>query len=408
MKKVICILFAALLAAASLLGCGRRRPRAGSGAPEATEVPQAEYSLTHLVKYWPEDADYETCDYSCVAEIPQFSGEHIGGYNMNKAVSEYIERLDARIESRYMPASVADKPHTEVKCSVEYVGRITNVIFSEEHSYEAQPYTETKVIMLNEVGGELNLCDLVLNYHAESMAAERIAELTESTPGMIPCGADRVLSGIDVTNGVKATEDGCVVYVKEGIIAPLDSGEIAVPLTLGELCPTFVGEGKLLSIEEYRTLTEFLSYVSDAAVVRQENIIEGALSQYEASSFMGEYALSLGLVPSAGRISMPRADFEAAYRACFGTDFPGADEDGHSIRLENGVYSIAYSSKPYVYNVDMLDASEENGVVTVRGDMIFGTFGYAYTEYVCHVTVALVRDPDSPFGFRLTDYIMSV
>ena len=374
---------------------------------DATEEPPVPYEMKHIVRYWPEDADYDTCDYACIAELPEFTNTKTAGYAMNQQVDEYYDRLCGRIEAEYMQAAIARPPYTEVKCTVEFIGEIANVIFSENHCYEAQPETRTYVLMMDARGNELNLCDVIMNYHAERMAAERIAEKIKGDEGYYEADADMIAAALDINHGAKAAENGCVVYVPAGKLAPYEEGELAFELTNEELAPDLVKDGTV-SLEEYRALTEFLGFVSDGVVVRSQEIEDGTLTEYVASSFMGEFAQGLGIAPEAGRINVPEERFLSLFKECFGTEFPGIDTDAHDIKFEDGVYKVRYTQKPYRYNVDMLDAEREGDVLTVTGDLIFGEFGYAATQYVCHVSAKLIKNSASPYGFTLEEFKLSM
>lgn len=396
--KTKAAILAAVLLAACLSGCSSCTV-GGGDEPSPTPAPQVTYTTTHMIKYWPEEASYETCDYSCVVEIPKFAETFTAGYAMNKAVSEYLLDLDGRIESDYLKNSTAAHPHTEVTLGVEYVPGCTNVIFTEEHAYSDTPYIRTHVLMLNDYGYEQNLCDVFLDYHA----AERAAGLISEKAGVDYMTA---LAAIDINHGAKATLAGCTVYARDGVLSPAGEGEKRFDLSFGELSPASSFDG--VSYKEFVSLSRLLRFVSDAAAVRQENIADGKLSAFEASSFMGEYCLSLGKAPEAGRVNIPEKEFESYYRSTFGNDFPGVDTDGFDIKHEDGYYRVLYSPKPYEYHVDMLDVRETGGVFTVTGDLLFGAYGYAFSEYVCHVTVTLVKSSESPFGFRLVGYEMSI
>ena len=392
---MLCMLFSA---------CG------GEGEPSASPEPtgaEAGYTMMTNIRYWPEDADYDTCDYACVAEIPRFSKTFTGGYGMNKAVDAYIAGLEERIERSYMPASIAQPPTTEIACAVDTVDGITNVVFTEKHAYEAQPYYETYVLMLDARGNEVNLCDHFLNYHADRLIAERIAASIAGDERFLPADADRVQTFLDVNHGARTQKGGCTVYVHEGLLADHSFGEISFDLTFDEVTPDFVGEGRAMTLEEYRDITELLHLVSDAAVVRGEEIREGALSQFEASSFMLELAQGLGIPPEAGRIPVPEKRFGELYRACFMNEFPGIDTEGGDIVYENGVYKVFYGGKPFVYNVDMLSAERNGDELDIKGDLIYGKFGFANTAFVCHVSVKLVKSGESPFGFAVKEYLMN-
>ena len=390
-KRFAAAAFAALLLL--LASCAPASPAGNKdSAPAITPAPQVPFSTTHYIRYWPEDADYSTCDYSCVIELPEFDGGYTAAYSMNKAVKEYVDGLASRIETDYLPGAEGEK-HTEVTVGVEYIPGCTNVIFSEEHSFSEAPVKRTYVLMLDDRGAEINLCDLFLDYHTAERAAELAAE-------RLRCGYGEALAAVDVNHGAKATLAGCTVY------AFINGAETPLDFTFDELSPA--SRFDAVSLKEFRAITELTWFVSDAAVVRQENIEDGVLSAFEASSFMGEFTRTLGICPSAGRLSIPQKDFEGYYRSIFGQDLPGIDADGHDIKLENGVYSVRDSAKPYEYHLDILGIEADGDILRVTGDMIFGRFGYAYTEYVCHVTVELLRSETSPYGFVLKKYVMSV
>lgn len=394
-------LLLALILCLTLVSCGT----GSEDEPEATEAP-ASYTVVKNIRYWPEDADYETCDYALIVDTPKFAGTDTSGYSMNLAVGEYLNGLAERVEKEYMPASVAQPPYTEVSCEVDTVDGITNVVFTESHCYEAQPYTETYVLMLNERGEQVNLRDVLLSYHAEDLVASALEKKIAGDGRYYEADAAKILTFLDLVHGARTLDGGFRVYIPEGRLASLDEGELAFDLTFAEAAPDFVGEGRALSWEEYRGITELLGYVSNGCVVRGDEIADGAVTAYAATSFMGELAQGLGYAPEAGRISVPADEFEKLFRACFGTDFPGIDTDAHDIRLEDGSYSVRFRRKEYRYNVDMLSVTREGGTVSITGDLMFGDFGYAFTDYICHVSVTLHENSASPFGFTLDEFLL--
>ena len=85
----ICILLAAIMLFSA---CGENNDSPEpTELPPATAAPEEEYRITHYIRYWPEDADYDSCDYCCIIELPEFSKTYSAGSNMNKAVQSYIE-----------------------------------------------------------------------------------------------------------------------------------------------------------------------------------------------------------------------------------------------------------------------------------------------------------------------------
>lgn len=394
------LLIILLLLGAAPLGACSKTP----GNDGATDVPTAEPkedpTYTHLVCYWPENAGYENCDYALIFEKPVFSRERSSGYAFNQAVERYIKALSKRIEEEYMPSSVAKPPYTQVNCDVERVGNITNIVFTELHCYEAQPYTETHVLMLDERGEELSIGDVLLNYHAEELVSRRIAELIKGKSGYYEADAGKVLSALDLSSGVKATENGCVVYVHEGLLAPYEEGELAFSLTMEELLPDILGEGGM-SLESYRSLNEFLGMAAAAVAVRQNTVENGVMDAYPATLFMADAAKRMGIRPESGRIRVPEKDFEAYYFRCFGSEFPGVSRDAYDIRHEDGVYAVLNSNQKYSYNVDIRSLERSGAELRITGDIVFGSFGYAFSEPVCPVTILLEEAPDSPFGFIL-------
>lgn len=415
-KKAKCFYLrklAALLAVLLLLSCFAACKNGGNSKDDndvrVTEAPDVEYSFTHLIRYWPEDADYDSCDYSCVVQIPQFSLTYTYGYAMNQAVELYIEDLHYRIENDYMLSAIADHPHSEIKCTVEQLRGVTNIIFDEEHDYEAQPNKQTYVLMLDDFGNELNLCDVILNYHAETIIAGLIADRIASDGRFYSLDANNIAPLLDIAHGASATKEGCRVFLREGTIAPFEEGELAFNFTFEEIFARFGEAANVLTFEEYKELTEMLCYCADAAIVREENIKDGVLTPFEATSFMGEAVERFELVPQAGRITVSKDEFETFYKNCFGADFPGIESAAFDIKLlDDGGYSVSAGRKPYEYHIDILSAAANGNSITLNGDMIFGTFGYAFTSYVCHVSIVLERNPESPFGFTLIDFGMSL
>ena len=362
----------------------------------------------HIIRYWPENADYATCDYALIAEMPEFPLTETAGYAMNKAVEAYFDSLAERIESEYIPASVAKPPHTDVTVSVSKAGEITNVVFSETHDYEAQPYHETHTLMLDSRGNEVSLCDWLLDYHAVESVSRALAGLIAGKEGYFEKTPEEIACLIDVRHGAEATEDGCRIYVREGLLAPLDDGELGFSLSFAELLPELLGENGVFTLDEYRGAVRLLNYVSNAVVVRQEGFENGELTPFSACEFMGQAVKELGIDLKAGRYPVGKERFEALYRACFNAEFPGIDESAHSIRLEDGVYSVSAKQPEYSYNVDILSAERNGESVDITGDMIFGSFGYAATEFVFHVSVNIVKNADSPFGWSVTSYKISL
>ncbi len=401
---MIALALAAAFALAGFgLGCTGKDAPSQTDAPLETAPADDRYKMTHYIRYWPEDADYDSCDYACVIELPEFSKTYTSGSNMNRAVDAYVKGLEERIENDYMKNSVAKPPATEVACRVEYARGFTNVVFTEKHSYEAQPYYSTVVLILNGRGEAANLCNLFLDYHTEELIAALIADETRRDPALYDSELDDVLPVIDINRGARITEQGCTVYVHEGLLAPIDAGELEFNVPFDAVKPAPVQAGAV-TLDEYRSLTELLHYAADAVIVREEAIEQGALSPFAATSFMAELCLSLDFPLKAGRIEVEKDRFLSLYRSCFGAEFPGVDPDAHDIKEADDAYSISAKKKEYVYNVDMLSASREGSELTLSGDIIFGEFGYAFTSYVCHVDISLTASPDAPLGFMIRDF----
>jgi hypothetical protein len=406
--RLLSAIAAALMLAACFACTPSPKPAQPTEAPRVTEIPEAEYTVSHIVRYWPEEADYDTCDYACVAQVPEFSKSHYAGYAMNAAVDEYLEELSARIEKVYMPSSVAEPPYTEVTFEYKYVRGVTNVIFRETHSYEAQPYTETHVIMMNGRGERVNLCDVFMNYHAEERIAAAIAARIAGDPKYYEADAGKILSVIDINERACASESGAVLFIPEGVLAPYEEGELEIPVTFEEVLPELLGEGGIMTLEELTGAVRLMRCAANAIVVRMQEIKAGEAEPYTATAFMGQAVTELGLIPSAGRIEVPKADFEALYSKCIAGEFPGIDADAHDIRLEEGAYSVSAAQPKFVYNIDIIEASPEGDTLTIKGDLIYGAFGYAYTEFVCHTSVTLIKNAESPFGWTLRDLGLSL
>ena len=46
-------------------------------------------------------------------------------------------------------------------------------------------------------------------------------------------------------------------------------------------------------------------------------------------------------------------------------------------------------------------------MLILTGDVIYGSFGYANTEYVCHASLVMRPSEASPFGYEFVDYALS-
>ena len=401
-------LIACLLAALFSCGCTSGNVAAPTEAPLATEIPEVAYENITMIQYWPEDADYSTCDYACTVEKPVFSRAYTAGAAMNAAVENYIEELFTRIEEDYIPGSVAKPPYTQVSSAVQMLGRFTEIVFTEEHCWEAQPYQETYVLILDERGNECGINDIYRTYHAELYIAEALPEALKKLD--IPCfeglDAGLLLPYIDPVHGCVADGECCTVFIEEGAAAPYEFGELAVALPNAALLPAFVGDA--ITEEEFYSLADMTDLVCSAAVVRGDNIEGGILTQYEATAFMGGAALDMGLVPEKGRLNIAEERFLACYRECFGNEFPGIDTDGFDIKKTEGGYSVSASQKLYEYHLDFISAEFEDGVLTVTADMYYGAYGSAYSVPVAHVVCRAARNGESPYGFTVNDFIMSL
>ncbi len=405
--KLITAAASALLLASALSAC------TSGGKPvepvEVSAVPEVGFELVHEIRYWPEDADYDTCDYACIVEKPVFSRSYTAGANMNLAVDQYIEELYARIESKYVPAAVAAPPYTEVSCGVHTHGGYTGIVFTEEHFYEAQPFTLTRVLMLNARGEQANINDIYKTYHAQELLAAAMPEIMLGSLEHCYDGitAEMLLPYIDVNRGALADENGCTVYLPEGVFAPYELGELSVCVPDLALMPDFVGEA--ITLEEYGSIIELTDCICGAVIVREENIEGSQLTPYSATAFMGALVQRQGHAPDKGRIELSANEFTGLYRGCFGGEFPGIDSDGFDIKLtDKGAYSVSASQKPYEYHLDMLTASWQGEVLVITGDMWFGAYGSAYSVPVNHVTCRLVRNSESVYGFTVTDFIMGL
>lgn len=403
------VLCAAFILCAACFMCGCRRyninPQAdATQSPVSSPAPDVDYTFTHYIRYWPETAGYDDCEYAVTVQIPQFSNTFTAGYNMNAAVQGYVDGLYARVESTYMGLAVADPPYTEVSCEVVRAGDYTNVIFTESHCYEAQPTVETYVLILDEDGLEVNLDAVFSTYHAEALAASAIVKIMASGD-IYYDGIDEtaVLAALDIKNGCRVTETGCVIYLHEGIFAPYDYKELQFELPSITFCPAFITDSDTAELTEvqYRLVEQYMGYLISACIIREDEFSDGTLTEYSASAFMGDAVLALGLTPSAGRVYIGEQDYLNIYQSCFGVGFPGIDTDGHSITLSDGLYSVSTVQQAYVYGLDMTSASfdAESGILTISGDVMFGAPGYAYTTYVCHAVLELRPNSDSPFGF---------
>lgn len=400
----ICFLLAAIMLFSA---CGEN-----VGSPGPTEEPNTaapsedRYSMTHYIRYWPEDADYDSCDYCCIVELPEFSKTYSAGSNMNKAVQSYIENLQQRVEDNYMSKSVAKPPYTDVSCEIVDAGSFTNIIFTEKHCFEAQPYTHTYVLLLDECGNEIGLGDVIKSYHADTMAAELIFNyLTENGMALDGLSLTDCMAAADTNNGVSVTESTFTVYVDEGVLAPYEYGQLKLCFELSKLMSEDLKDS--FTLDGYLKAESFFSWFVTANMVRESNVTDGVMTEYAATAFMGSYYINSDYVPEKGIISVPRTEFEGLYRSILNKDFPGIDTGACNIELKDDCYLIDTNAKQYEFHLDIINAISENGTLSLMGDVIYGSFGYANTEYVCHATLVLRPSEASPFGYEFVDFILS-
>ena len=375
-----------------------------SEAPAPTE--QAAYTVEHIIRYWPLDADYNSCDYACIMDKPVFAKTQTAGAAMNKAVEAYFEGLFERIENEYTPAAIADPPYTEVKCEVENYGEYTNVVFTEEHCYEAQPYKTTRTLILNARGTEVNANDVFRTYHGEERIAKAVLELMKKAGYCYEAELNDVLARLDIANACVVDDNGATVFLPEGVFAPYDYGELSFTVPAEQIMPDIVGS--TLTREEYEAISRLTDAAASANIVRGSNVEDGVCTEYAATAFMGTAILRQGRASEKGRINLPAEEFDGYYRSCFGKDFPGIDTDGFDIRIEDGVYSISASQKTYEYHVDMLSAERTGDGLKIEGEVVFGGYGYPYSTPVCRVEIRLEKNAESPYGYELRDFIMSL
>lgn len=412
-KIAVALACAALAAVVGVWFWLDSRPRnGGPQTPEqnamATEAPEAEYEIVNAIRYWPEDADFDSCDYACACAVPKFSRSQTAGASMNSAVDEYLEELYARIENEYMPSSVARPPYTEVSCEVVHFGKYTEVVFSESHCYEAQPYAETRVLILDPRGERVNINDVYRTYHSEELlAAAILEELSSSGRGCDGLTATDVMARLDIKSRCLCGEDGITAFFTEGELAPYELGELKVTVNASCLLPDFVGAA--LTEEEYKGIALFTDNLATACIVRENDVTDGELTPYAATAFMGAAVNNLGYAAQRGRINLSADEFCGIYRNCFGREFPGIDTDGFDIKLgDDGSYAVSSSQKVYEYHFDMFEASRSGDTVTIKGDIVFGAYGYAFTAAVCHATAVLTVNPESPYGFTIIDFKLSL
>lgn len=408
MMKRTSVLICILLAAIMLLSACGDNPASPepTGAPDGTSSPEEMFGMTHFIRYWPEGADYDSCDYCCVIELPEFSRTYSAGAYMNAAVQSYIEDLERRVEDSYMPRSVAEPPYTEVSCEVMRAGSFVNIVFTENHCYEAQPYTHTRVLLFDERGNEAALGDVIGSYHADTLLSALVFDcLTENAMAWDGLSLTDCMAAVDVVNGVEVSENAVTVYVDEGVLAPYEYGQLKLRFDLSELLNEEL-DG-ILTLAEYLSLEPGISWLVAANMVRESNVLDGVMTEYAATAFMASYCINSGYPQEKGLVSVPEAEFEGLYRAMFGSDFPGIDASACAVELKDGCYLIDAGAKQFDFHLDITGAVSEGGVLTLAGDVVYGGFGSANTEYVCHASLVLRRSALSPFGYDFVEYILS-
>ena len=109
-----------------------------------------------------------------------------------------------------------------------------------------------------------------------------------------------------------------------------------------------------------------------------------------------------------GRIRRNCRMYTETFRACFGTDFPGIDVEAHDIKHIGDGYYVLNSRRGWVYNVDMLEAYAEGDEIVIKGDRMSNEFGSPISTFEGHAVIRLVRNPESPYGFTVKYYAVSL
>lgn len=394
-------LFAILLAAAvtaSLISCRKKQPEP-EPTPAPTEDANAEFighTAAGRVRYWPDGADEDTAEYALFVDYPVFDKTNSAASAINAAMDDYILSLADRVEKDHVPTADG-KSYSKATFEVGFARGYLNVIFHVKHGEIA----ETDALMFDRRGDKMTVFDIFLSYNANIMAANAICLKMEDDPLLPSPDPNVILGEVDREYRVSATDTGCTVWFPPDSV---EQGEHAFELSFEDVLGSLVSpEGAFAGFDEYASAQELIRMALLSVIIHAETVENGVLSPYAAGVFMTQAAA--GVPSTAGRRIMPKDEFESLYRSCFGEDYPGCDPDSDSVRMEDGVYSISVSAPSFVYNVEPNSVVSDGDTVVITGDLMTGTFGERWSEFVCPVTVTLQRNAESPYGFVLRELI---
>lgn len=375
---------------------------------EENDVPiSLDFNIRATTIYYPDGADAESAAYVLTFSLPLFDEASPSGVRMNEALDIYREELLERVNAERVPfADGSDStPYTSVACEIDVSRGYLNVRLFESVCFAGNVEIIPFVMVLEESSGlETSLHSLCSIYQLEEVIAQQIYNAVErereSFLGDISI-AD-ILLYIDLYNGFAVTDEGCLIYLPAGTLAPEARGTLGIALAQSALLPAFVGES--INEDEYALILPMLDALAAASAPYYESFAQGNPPAYVASAFLSAYFTAALKEEKRDQpyLSVPRAEYEAVFAASFTGDFPpDLNEAGDGTMLdvmeENYLVPIR-PSVPYRMRVD--DAIREENGLLLYAMVMFGTPGSGTDGELAAATLELQKDASSPWGYR--------
>ena len=306
--------------------------------PTAAVLPAEEGPVTI---YYPEGAGPDTAAYCLIYSRPVFSGEDAASQQMAASLSLWLEELLDRVESERLPLADRvegdDLPTTEVTSQLIQaetpMGTFTNVLLYERNWFESSAGAEQRLttLVFDGDGLECSLAAASGVYDPLPLAAQQVWNIISQDPASYygDLTLEDVSAALDLYNGFTVAEEGYTLYVQPGILAADESNGSPLEFSFGRNALYPDFVGTLLEPEEYEALLPQVF----------------ALATYCGPGFLS---------------------WEAP------AELPAVDS--------------------YTYGVQIQDAVEEEGGLTLRGVLMQGLPGDGAVTPVANVSLGLTQD----------------
>lgn len=421
MKRIAFLLAALLTLSAAVYGCEGVLPAKGTPAPvdpDAVVIPAltpegggglptdappltegfAAYENRREVIYYPEGSDEATAEYKLDATLPFFTAGDEAAASMNEAVALYRAELLERVVSERLPladrADGEDAPSTLVNCEMEFAQDYLNAGFYEEANYGDSAEHALFTLVFDRAGEEQSLASVTGLFDPSDLAAQQVLNLIAKDESVYygDITPENVRLALDLFNAFGVNETGYVLYAAEGTLARPELGIVSFSVEKAAFYPEFVGD--VIPAQSYEALQIAANLMARACAPDYLSFSEGSPSGLCASGFLS------GLLARRGVQALPEAEYNALFAAYFtGARPTDLIENGDGTTLENGTYTIP-GAPLATYDVELVDARLENGLVTLSGSLIYGVPGASDASRIANVEISLKPDAAAETGYQ--------